>query len=406
MKTTVVAALALGALTSTAPAVTIEGRILFRNSPPGLTGYGPPNDLPARGIDVVIESVGATPRVSVSTRTDGNGVFRAATDLTIGSRAGITFQASSAAGIVQDNLGTTYTWTTDAAPATVTGDPFVLGTVTVDESQDAGALNILDVIGSGFGYATSRGAVPLPRVTAVWKKGLQGSSTFYDQRVMKLFLLNAGTAATDDTDEWDDQVIAHEYGHHIQFSASCNLSHGGPWSICDSLAPELAWGEGGANYLSVIVSTLDPQLDHVGANYLDLVGNSAAGSQVVVRWDLESDVCPGGGGPSVPGVVSNLLWDLQDAAADPPDAYTRSEADLFRLMLELKYAPRCDLTEFIETLCWHHPEDMGPSSPLSGLLASFGVQSPSGCPAPARQPIARPDRHNPPPIVPPRPDRP
>jgi len=379
--------------------VTVQARIAYEDFPVSAGGYLAPVTRAARGIDVVVESVDRAPKLAVSARTDSAGAFRVPIDVPSGGRVAVSFSARSAAGTVRDNLGTTYTWTTAGAPTSVTGDSADLGTVTVSEADDAGALNILDVIGSGYAYVITRGAPAPAPVTVTWKKGVQGAGTFYDPSAMRISILSSGSGANDDTDEWDDQVIAHEYGHHIQATVSCNLSEGGPWSICDTRSPELAWTEGSANYLSLAVSTQDPQVDHVGALYLDSVGTFAAGSHVGLAWDLESDHCSGAGGPGVPGVVSNFLWDLQDPANEPSDAFFRSDTDLFRLFQDMRGESRCDLSQFLVELCRRDPGDL---DGLSGLFGFYGLDRPTGCELPVRPPIVPPVRRRAPRAVPPR----
>lgn len=386
------------AAAATAAGSTVFGRIVYQDFPVRLGGYRAPILRPVRGVDVTVQSVGASPPLSVSARTDSNGVFRASIGA-IGDRVAVTFFARSSAAVVEDNLSTVYSWTTAGSPATVTADPTDLGTVQVDEAHDSGALNILDVVQSGFDYATSRGAPAPPEVTVEWKKGLLGAGTFYDPSAMRIHLLSSGSGANDDTDEWDDQVIAHEYGHHIQATTSCNLSAGGPWAICDVVAPELAWSEGSANYLSLVVSTQEPAVDHDGALYLDLVGSFAAGSHTVLSWDLEASSCSGLG-PRVPGVVSNFLWDLQDEAGAPPDTFFRSETDLFRLLLDLRGESRCDVDELLVEMCRRDPKDL---DLLGDLFRSYGLDRPTGCELPVRGPVPPPSRHRRTPgVAPPR----
>jgi hypothetical protein len=58
-----------------------------------------------------------------------------------------------------------------------------------------------------------------------------------------LFLLGD---ASDDTEEFDDHVIAHEWGHYFEDNFSRSDSPGGGHSIGDRLDPRLAFGEGWA----------------------------------------------------------------------------------------------------------------------------------------------------------------
>lgn len=47
-----------------------------------------------------------------------------------------------------------------------------------------------------------------------------------------------------DTDEYDDHVIAHEFGHYVENNIYRSDSPGGPHGAADSLDPRLAFGEG------------------------------------------------------------------------------------------------------------------------------------------------------------------
>jgi hypothetical protein len=69
------------------------------------------------------------------------------------------------------------------------------------------------------------------------------SSSFYRGDIDSLFLL--GDAATD-TEEFDDHVIIHEWGHYFEDVFSRSDSIGGPHRLGESVDARLAWGEGWA----------------------------------------------------------------------------------------------------------------------------------------------------------------
>jgi len=71
--------------------------------------------------------------------------------------------------------------------------------------------------------------------------------SFYSVGADRLFLV--GEAATD-TDEFDDHVIVHEWGHYFEDNLSRADSIGGPHSIGSLLDPRLAFGEGWATALA------------------------------------------------------------------------------------------------------------------------------------------------------------
>jgi len=76
------------------------------------------------------------------------------------------------------------------------------------------------------------------------------SASFYRGDIDSLFLL--GDAATD-TEEFDDHVTMHEWGHYFEDVFSRSDSVGGPHTIGESLDARLAFGEGWATALAGIV---------------------------------------------------------------------------------------------------------------------------------------------------------
>ncbi len=75
------------------------------------------------------------------------------------------------------------------------------------------------------------------------------SSSFYAGGLNSLFLL--GDASTD-TEEFDDHVSVHEWGHYFEDNFSRSDSIGGSHSIGQSLDPRVAFGEGFATGLAAI----------------------------------------------------------------------------------------------------------------------------------------------------------
>ena len=72
-------------------------------------------------------------------------------------------------------------------------------------------------------------------------------ASFYRSDIDSLFLL--GDAAVD-TEEFDDHVIVHEWGHYFEDNFSRSDSVGGPHTIGDQLDARLAFGEGWATALA------------------------------------------------------------------------------------------------------------------------------------------------------------
>lgn len=129
-----------------------------------------------------------------------------------------------------------------------------------------------------------------------------------------------------DTDEFDDHVIVHEWGHYFETAMARADSFGGSHSYGDVLDPRLALSEGFGNALSAMI--LDP--DTV---YADSYGELSADG---FAYDLEeSDVTPGASpGWFSEATVDQTLFDLYDPPNEPWDGVGLGLEGIFALMAE------------------------------------------------------------------------
>lgn len=129
-----------------------------------------------------------------------------------------------------------------------------------------------------------------------------------------------------DTDEFDDHVIVHEWGHYFETAMSRGDSFGGSHYYGDVLDPRLALSEGWGNALSAMI--LDP--DTV---YADSYGEAHSDG---FAYDLEdADVSP----DASPGwfseaTVDQTWFDLYDPPNEPWDAVQIGLPGIFALMTE------------------------------------------------------------------------
>lgn len=139
-------------------------------------------------------------------------------------------------------------------------------------------------------------------------QGMIGSS-HYSPRANEIFVLGRDGV---DTDEFDDHVIAHEWGHFYQANFGRSDSPGGRHEAGDVLDPRVSFGEGWGNAVSAIVL---PSTTYIDSNWqgsdLDAFG-----------FDLEADSSPTD--DPVPGAFSEssvmrALFDLYDAPASGDD---------------------------------------------------------------------------------------
>ena len=179
--------------------------------------------------------------------------------------------------------------------------------------------------------------------------------------------------ASNDTDEFDQHVLAHEYQHYLEDTISRTDSIGGPHSVGERFDMRVAFSEGFANAYSAM--TLDDPL------YRDSFG-TAQGSDF--RLNIESNVF------STPGWYSEasihrIVWDLYDAANDAADSdgVTIGFGPMFEVFrAELRNrVPLTSLFAFISAL------KQRPSMPIAAINVrveaegvpgtSFGIDSQS-----------------------------
>jgi len=143
------------------------------------------------------------------------------------------------------------------------------------------------------------------------------ATSFYRGDIDSLFLL--GDAGTD-TEEFDDHVSVHEWGHYFEDVFSRSDSIGGPHAGGQSLDARLAFGEGWATALAAMALD-DPQYCDTGA----------AGTSSGFGIDTENyDFGPQGWFNEMS--VATLLYDLWDTAVDGTDADSIGFGPIFDTM--------------------------------------------------------------------------
>lgn len=150
---------------------------------------------------------------------------------------------------------------------------------------EGGAFNILNSVFTSFKYLDlNTGTVPLSclndKLDIYWKLGFNPAQylypdqdptsldniTFYDEKINSLFISGGklGNISFEPARHFDDYVIIHELGHHIENVCGSLASPGGSHSIIARVDPRLAWAEGWSNYFAAQVmyssiSSLNPE---------------------------------------------------------------------------------------------------------------------------------------------------
>jgi hypothetical protein len=189
---------------------------------------------------------------------------------------------------------------------------------TLPSARPSAAFAILDTVYQGI--QTIVGVAPttnFPTLIVDW--GSQTVGTFFTGGPQQIALL---ANLNDDTDEFDQHVIAHEFGHYIEFNFSRANNIGGPHGVGDKLDPRVAFGEGFGYAFAAIV------LDDANArdSFVDDSPFTACGvAHCSGGFNIEANPPTTGAARTSYGCwcsessVWSILWDLYDNAADTND---------------------------------------------------------------------------------------
>jgi hypothetical protein len=320
----------------------VRGQVTFQKrttSDAGLSGDNALVIRPARHVTVQIGvGSGGVFQVIAATVTDTFGEYGIGGDFPADFRV-LALSESPAGGDrslpvrVVDRSRRLFAAISAPQPA-VSGD--VLVTVDVQATIEppdriAGAFNIIDSIQRAAQlWLDATGVQPVP-ATVNWESGNRGpevNTSFFQPGLGpfgEIFVLGGvrGMEACTDTDEFDDAVICHEYGHFLVHNHSTSSSPGGPHGG-ENLVPNLAYDEGMATWFGglAIASPL----------YHDTIGNQSGRCPVLpLPLERSCGLCENLESSRIrqrTGVVGigseqscyELLWDLTDGAPGaPPD---------------------------------------------------------------------------------------
>jgi len=181
---------------------------------------------------------------------------------------------------------------------------------------------ILDTMYSAVQFVITRGdsGEQLPALSVFWSDknvptdgdvtiGQIGTTAYYPRGIAGvspgIYVLGA---ASNDTDEFDAHVVAHEFLHYLEDVISRTDTVGGPHSLDEWLDMRVAFSEGYGNAFSAMVLN-DPV-------YRDSVGTAQASD---FHFNVESRTTRSPGWYSETS-VQRILWDLFDAVNDGADA--------------------------------------------------------------------------------------
>jgi hypothetical protein len=238
----------------------------------------------------VVDLVDASGAVVDTTVTDEQGYYELA-----GRGANmyvrVLSMTSEAAGShieVRDYYGAVY-----AVRQNVSGED-VLNFDIAYEDRIAGAFNILDVYTNASLFVEQMSNTPLPALNVHWQAASSRYGTYFCQTNYvggscpqgKGIYLLGGSSSGGDTDEYDDDVLYHEYGHYLEAAYGAQDSPGGRHYLTDNDSDlRLAWSEGLGGFFPGAVKSwlkennperLSISSGNISTYFVDTVGSTAA----------------------------------------------------------------------------------------------------------------------------------
>ena len=191
------------------------------------------------------------------------------------------------------------------------GESFIINMDIAVSSEAGGAFNILDVLTDGMTFLSSLTGTPQPTLTAFWEKN-SCDGTYFESLDNSIHLLGG---CSGDTDEYDDDIILHEFGHYASANFSRDDSPGGPHSLGDNTEDiRLAWSEGWAHFFSSAIRGNPRQVDTIlnSASSFEMEGPSLFASS----FDLDSSSIY----TTNEVAAAAVLWDIFDNTNEAFDA--------------------------------------------------------------------------------------
>ena len=247
-------------------------------------------------------------------------------------------------------------------------------------TRASGPFAILDTIYQAI--QTVRNVSPsinLPALIVNWgsQNTGQDAGTYFDPASPQNISLLSELVS--DTDEFDQHVIAHEFGHYIEFNFSRADNIGGSHGLGDKLDPRVAFGEGFGYAFAAIVLN-DPNARDSANDNGDLwsgifrieenpVTTPVSGNDNYGCWCSESSVW-------------SILWDLYDSTAETSDTLALGFQPIWNVLVGAQKTTPAYTTifSFVAALKASRPADAGAINMLvaaqnidAGIINAFAT---------------------------------
>jgi len=297
--------------------------------------------LPMRHVVINVIAIDGFTQIASST-TDTNGAFLFTNMDNSTRRGGLYLQALSKTGpashptqvqVQNNNLeASLFGLASSAVDDTIS--PSAVRNFTADAAGIGGVFNLIDVFSKGSELVQQSDGcnvtcVP-PLLTAYWEPG-GGTGTFYDDVLDTIFICGGGdlTCSDGDTDEYDDAVVAHEYGHFLLNHFSHDDSPGGVHFLSDNGQDiRLSWSEGWGNFFSSAMRGSPLYVDTDAEGFFSLELEGVTSSDVPTLPTLAVYV-------TNETAVAATLWDFLDDPTSDDDPVQRTFTEIWQAVMQI-----------------------------------------------------------------------
>jgi hypothetical protein len=315
-------------------------------------------------------------KVVGTTFTDGKGAYQIPWNLPSASNVYVRVAAVSNHVEIHNNQNDVHDLR--AVPFPVSNRDVQLDLLAKDSENRAGAFNILETIRLADEFLQkAEPAIKFPPIKVSWTPG-NNPGTFFTHRDNQAFINGDRNV---DSDEFDDGVIIHEYGHFVMAVFARDDSPGGSHGQGDVLDPRLAWSEGWANFFSCAVLNDSRYVDTGRRN-----GNEVA----LVTFDLDASAQGAKNDYWNEDAVGTTLWHIFDNR--PPRPGDRHLGLGFKPLWEVVRGPfkarrEATLIDFCDLLVARNPTL---AKPVTDVLAARNIIYQPGKIPPVDNPFVRP----------------
>ena len=394
-----------GALTSAAATVSItvtavqvssqvSGKVTYHEIPHGTPGTGLDYtsivEMPARLVTVQVINANDDVTVIANTKTDAAGDYSvnldSNTDVFIRVRAEMTETGPGPSWNfrIVDNTSSDAQYVLDTAEfntGTANQVRNILAETAFDGTDYTARIGapfaILDAVHDAFQTVLSADpTINFVPLDTHWS--INNAPVFGDQSVGEIGTSNyqGGSPISgifllgledNDTEEYDQHVIIHEWAHYFEDTIARSDSFGGPHGPGDLLDLRLAFGEGWGNAWSGMATGDSTYLDSFGTN------QRLSGGKDVEDGTLLNGANPAPGWYSERS-IQEILYDLFDATGDGMDTLSLGFSPLYDVFIDQQSTTTAftSIFPFIDALKADRPAD---AAAIDALLADVSIDS-------------------------------